>query len=205
MKNKVKLILVSLLFISTSIFAGETPKPESKSTKEEPGTAGRKVNTTVFHAPASSKEVLKGKGVSYKISYDKTKWGILDEQLNEATEYSLAYNDENAFIMIIPEAEEIEIETYRDVVLENANKALKNVVILNEEERTVNNAKLLMLNIRGEAEGQSIVYIYYIYSGENKSIQAVAFTSEELFPEYKQEMENFLNGLEINIPEVKKK
>ena len=76
----------------------------------------------------------------------------------------------------------------------NARSASKNVKILAEEERNVNNTRVIMLNIKAEIKGLSFVYLYYIFSNENSSIQLICFTTEELFNEYKKDMEELLNG-----------
>ena len=164
-------------------------QPESTAEKTK-----RPVNPTAFKVPADSKESIKGESVDYEIRYNKDKWQVLTKNINEMAEYSLLHKDKKAYAIVIPEGASIPMETFRNIVINNARGASGQVKILNEEERTVNGKKVILLNIRAVIQGMTFIYEYYIYSGEKSSIQIIGFTTEELFPEYKNDMEDFLNG-----------
>ena len=154
----------------------------------------RTVNNTKFVIPAASKDFVKGNDISYQVFYDKAKWVILEKNISEIAEFSFQHSDDNAYAMIVAENEAIPLDDLRNIVLDNIKAVAKNVKIINEEERTVNGSKVIMLNVKAIIQGMDFVYHYYIYSGEGASIQVVSFTSEDLYLEHKTDMENLLNG-----------
>lgn len=172
--------------------AGEAPLPN------------RTVNPQKFLTPQTAKDVLKGKEISYQLFYDSKKWQKPEEGSNDNAEFSLIHADKNVYAMVIPENVSVPLENLRNIVISNARAASKNVSILSEEERNVNGQKVIMLNIKADIEGMSFVYLYYIYSGENSAIQLICFTTEELFSEYRKDMEDLLNGFVLVKKEVKK-
>ena len=175
--------------------------PAEKDAKEEKNVhINAPTNGTVFHTPSAANEFLQGKVADYKIFYNKNKWDILSENLNDMTEYSLLHRKKNAFVIVLPETASVPLNTLREIVLDNARRASPKMSILSEEMRTVNNAKILMLNLKADVENTSFIYVYYIYSGDNKSVQIIGFTTEELYSQYKQDMEDFLNGFMAGKP-----
>jgi hypothetical protein len=175
----------------------EFDSDETAETKVSEEVVKRTVNPKKFSTPASSKEVLKGSNVDYQVHYNKEKWERLEKNLNENAEYSLIHSDKNSYAIIIPEKISIPVENLKNIVISNARNASKNVKVLVEEERTVNNTKVIMLNIQADIQGMTFVYLYYIYSNEKASIQLIGFTTDELYEEYKKDMEDLLNGFEV--------
>jgi VCBS repeat-containing protein len=157
----------------------------------------RTVNSTKFVTPALSKDSVKGRVVNYEINYDKEKWQILAKNINETAEYSLLHKDNNAYAIVIPENATIPLEALRNIVIKNARSVSGKVKILKEEERNVNGSKVIMLNMKAKVQGMDFIYLYYIYSGEKATIQVIGFTTEELFSEYQNDLENLLNGLVV--------
>ena len=157
----------------------------------------RPINSTKFITPSTSKELVKGRSVNYEVYFDKEKWQTLTKNINEMAEYSLLHKDKNAYAIIIPESASIPLETLRNIVVNNARSVSSSTTILKEEERNVNGSKVIMLNIKAKVQGMDFIYIYYIYSGEKSSIQVIGFTTEELFSEYTNDIENLLNGFVV--------
>ncbi|MDH4262159.1 MAG: hypothetical protein OEV78_03835 [Spirochaetia bacterium] len=214
----ISLLTFILIFLSSSVFTQTSNNQEGSSSKApikavtESGESVnlyfdgtwkyvpkelRAINSKKFTTPSLSKDNVKGKNTQYTINYDSKKWKILEKSLSEIAEYSLEYTDAKAYAMVVPENEYIPMEELRNVVIQNVREASSSVKILNEEERVVNGVKVIMLTIKANIEGMNFIYMYYIYSEKKSSFQIVGFTAEESFPDYKNDIEELLNGFVV--------
>jgi len=77
----------------------------------------------------------------------------------------------------------------------NAQKVAPNAKITKSEYRTVNDLKVLCLEITGTMKGINFIYFGYYYSNQNGTVQLITYTSQNLFKSSYNDMEDFLNGL----------
>jgi hypothetical protein len=99
--------------------------------------------------------------------------------------------------MLITEKTPIAIEEFKGIALANASKASLDARITSAEYRTVNNKKVLCMELRATLRGIKFVYIGYYYSSEGGSVQFLTYTSEEMYAANKKSMEDFLNGFTV--------
>jgi len=206
---KTTILFLSCLTLSfASIYASDETKEPINATTEDGENVTlypdgkweytpeikRIINPKKFLVPPQSKEMVTGKEIKYTIYYDATKWKPMEKSLSEIAEYSLDYKNGKAYSMVVAENESVPLEDLRDVVLNNVREASGGAKVIAEEERNVNGLKMIMMTVKAKIEGMNFVYVYYIYSNDKTAFQVVTFTSEESFPEYKNDLENFLNG-----------
>lgn len=165
------------------------PEDEDRARKKD-----RKVNPNKYVTPASATEKVEGKSIQYEIAYNPKIWNILIKNINNLAEYSFTNREKSVYAIVIPEGLAIPPETLRSAVLINLRKASKKIKIIKEEERTVNDQKIIMLNIIAKIQGAEFIYSYYLYSGKERTIQIICFTSKNNFAAKKQEMEDLMNG-----------
>jgi len=63
-----------------------------------------------------------------------------------------------------------------------------------EETRLINGQNVLFLHIEGTYKSVPFVYLSYDYVGEAGTVQIYTWASKALFPQYRQDMLDFLNG-----------
>ncbi|MFN8012810.1 MAG: hypothetical protein U0P81_15680 [Holophagaceae bacterium] len=136
--------------------------------------------------------VLKGKASIY---YDPQKWKPKGPE--EGGRSGFNHVDGDAQSMVITERIQMPLASLEKVALDNAKAAAPDATVAFREMRRVNGQDLLALQIKGTINGIAFIYYGYYYSGERGIIQAIAFTSQNLFQEYKADFEAFLNGLVI--------
>ncbi len=102
---------------------------------------------------------------------------------------------EYLYAMLISEKLTIPIESLKNIVLENAREATPDIKIVHQEYRNVNGIQVLMLQMQGTIQGIQFTYFGYYYSNEQGTIQLLTYTGANMFQEYKNEIEKFLNGL----------
>ena len=147
-----------------------------------------------FSTPADSTSVYNAKRGNFFIKYNPSKWEILSTSLNQMAEASFQHSAGDAYAMIITERIRIPMENFDSIVTDNAQKVATNVEITNSEIRLVNGKQVKFIELTGIIQGINFVYNYYVYSDSKGSTQITLFTSKELYPEYKQEFTDFLNG-----------
>ena len=59
----------------------------------------------------------------------------------------------------------------------------------------VNGLKVLNLHMEGTIQGMKFSFYGYYYSSANGSVQLVTYTGKNLFNDYKDDIELFLNGI----------
>lgn len=90
---------------------------------------------------------------------------------------------------------EIPIVTLKQVAFENAREVAPDIKIVNEEYRFVNGIMVYMMQMNGSIQGMRVTYCGYYYSNSNGTIQLITYTAANLFDDYKDQVEELLNGL----------
>jgi hypothetical protein len=152
-------------------------------------------DTLKLNKSASSTFLVKGSRVEYGIWINPKKWQFKKNPNDELSEYKFTLTGQDAYAMIITERIQVPLESLKEIALKNALKAAPDARILKEEVRNVNGLDLMLLQMEGTISGINFVYYGYYYSFEGGTIQFISYTSKNLFPNYKADMDQLLNGL----------
>lgn len=150
-----------------------------------------------YRKPANARKLVKGKRVKYGIWYDENKWFLSNQKNSPSAEYEFANKEGDMYALVIPERLEIPLETLKNIALQNAQNADPNAKIVFEEKRVVNDTEVLCVQIEATIQGIPFKYFNYYYTGKEGTIQVMTYTGQSLFEEYRQDMENFLNGFVV--------
>lgn len=154
-----------------------------------------KTNDHPFIKDKKSTFLVKSNKVNVGIWIDPKAWTFSKNSDNEDAEFQFQKKDEDLYALLISEKMEIPVENLKSIAFDNAKSAAPDIKIINEEYRTVNGIKVLMLQMAGTIQGMRFTYYGYYYSSKNGTIQFLAYTGESLFEQYKESIENLLNGL----------
>src|SRR5690606_6759122 len=122
-------------------------------------------------------------------------WIKKSTQLNEDSEFSFSMKDEGGYAIMINESVGLSERYLRRAVIERLESVLENAKVVCEEKRIVNGLSVKYIEIHGIYEDTNVVYMFYVYNGEEETTQLIAFTIAHKFPELKNKLEEFLNGL----------
>ena len=161
-----------------------------KQTKEYIYESKRKFTKSV-----KSTFLLKSKVTSVGIWLNPKKWGFTKSENNPDAEYEFELKGQDAYGMLITERIEIPLKNLKNLALENAKSVAPDIHIVKEEYRSVNNIKILMMQMDGTLEGISIRYYGYYFSNSNGTAQLLTYTSQNLFEIYKNDINDLLNGM----------
>lgn len=103
--------------------------------------------------------------------------------------------EKDIYGMLISEKTAIPVESLIDIAFNNANKVAPDIKLIEREYRIVNGLEVVMMKMGGTIQGIKFIYYGYYYSNSNGAYQFLTYTSQQLFEEYKGDMEIFLNGL----------
>jgi hypothetical protein len=170
-----------------------------KFTKKADLSANKIIDTNKinFSKSKNASFLLKSKITSIGINLDPQKWSFKKSAINESAEYSLQLKGKDAYGMLIAERIEVPLETLKNLALENAQSIAPDMKIVFEEYRIVNGIKIYCMQMDGTAQGIKFSYYGYYFSSAKGSAQFVTYTAQNLLSEYKQEMEELLNGFVV--------
>ncbi len=166
-----------------------------------------KVDSPAKEIPTNNSNFQKPSGSTFKVNsttvtnasvyLNPKKWEFKKAE-SGASEYKFELKAKDAYGMLITERIQIPLLTLKEAALMNAKNASPDINLVKEEYRTVNEIKLIYLQMEGSIQGIDFTYCGYYYSSEQGTVQLVTCTSKQLLKEYRSEMEDLLNGLIIS-------
>ena len=152
------------------------------------------INNRKFEKSESSTFLVESKKLNIGIWIDPKMWKFSKDKQSEVTELFFEHRKKDLYGMLITEKIQIPVEKLRGIALENARSAAPDTKVVKEEYRMVNDTKVLMMQMIGTIQGIKFTYYGYYYSNKNGTVQLVSYTGQNLFEEYKNDIEVFLNG-----------
>jgi hypothetical protein len=199
--------VLSVLVFSTLCFADKKAVTENgdevilhdngtweKSVKNPQAETAILINKTAFTKDEDATFQLKSTENNASIYLNPKKWIFSKGKKGEDSEYEFQMTDSDLRAMLITERIEIPLENLVDIALENAKEIAPDAYFVTREYRTVNGKKVMMAQLNGTISGIKFTYLGYYYSDAKGSTQIVTYTSQKLFPEYRNDAEKLLNG-----------
>jgi hypothetical protein len=152
------------------------------------------LNEKVFKKDKYSSFLIKSKTFNVGVWIDPKKWKFNRSGDNEDAEYDFEMMGEDLYAILITEKIEIPIENFTEIALENARDVAPDIRLSKQEYRMVNGIKVMMIEMRGTIQGMKIIYVGYYYSNKNGTVQLITYTAQNLYGEYVENIEKFLNG-----------
>ena len=159
------------------------------------GTTPSGSGTGAFSTPRGATQdvdLLNGRAV---VSYDPAKWK--ETKSTDAGRRNFAHSSGDGYASIISERIEIPVEKLREIALSNARQVAPDVRIVEETKRRVNGTDVVLLRMEGTTTGIKFTYLGYYYGGTIGTIQVITWTGQNIFPEYRKDFEEFLNGFRL--------
>lgn len=178
------------------LFNNGTWKYSADSAKNHSDTI--KINPAKYSKSVDASFLAKSNTVNVGIFIDPDKWTFkthLENELNPEYRFSLKSGD--GYAMLVTEKTPIDLENMRNIALINAQKAAIDAKITNQEYRTVNNKKVLFLEMSGTVQGIKFRYMGYYFSNEKGTTQLLSYTTEAMYNAASKKLETFLNGFAV--------
>ena len=147
--------------------------------------------------PTNATATVENKYGKYIHYYDPSKWTIAKNKSNDEAEFELSHRSGDGYAMFIFERIQVPLMNLTTIALENFQEFDSEAYIEEENRIIVNGEELVTTTMKGTYQGIDIVYYGYYLSGKWGALQAITFTGESLFDEYRDDFTEFLNGLVI--------
>lgn len=141
---------------------------------------------------------LEGERVGYKVEYDKNKWTLEKAEASSGTEYDFTHVDGDVYGKIIAERAEMSVDALVETALDNLRSLSEDAKVISSEEKKVNGTKVMALKMEGTLAGILFEYSGYYYAGDIGSIQFIVFSSKNLSKDYKDDIQELLDGFEVD-------
>ena len=163
--------------------------------KEDPALAEKvRVNKQKFEKSKEASFLVKSTKIPVGVYINPNEWKFRKSVDNEDAEYEFQHKTFDIYGLLIPESTQIPIETLKGIALDNARTAAPDIVIDDQEYRTVNDNYLLMMQLKGSVQGIKIIYRGFYYSNEHGTVQLIMYTGQNMLDKVKPEIEKFMSG-----------
>jgi hypothetical protein len=127
---------------------------------------------------------------------DSQKW---ERTSSEENPIKITFNHKKggAYAIVIAQRISFSMESLKKAAVANAKKVALDVKIASEEKRVVNGKEVLFLKFTATIQGTPYISCGYYYCGSERILQVVTYTASNLFDEFEQDFDDFLNGTRV--------
>jgi hypothetical protein len=167
-----------------------------ENTPNVPSGASSNSGSRTNQEPATAKVFVKARNGPFGVWIDPQKW---TQESSEENPIKITFNHKtgDAYAMVISERIGLTTDTLKNAAVANAKKVMPDVTVASEEKRVVNGKEALCLKLTGTIQGIPFIYYGYYYGGSEGTLQVVTYTASNIFDDFKQDFDDFLNGTQI--------
>lgn len=158
---------------------------------------GTEAASSTYTKPKTATKVLTINKGAASLSYDPQTW-IVSTDASDPNRTNFSHKSGDIYGIVIAERLGLSPDALMEIVLENAKKASTALTVRERGKRVVNGDEVTYMMFEPTIQGIEFIFEGYYYAGPAGSIQVIAYIGKNLHPEYKQEIENFLNGFAIS-------
>jgi hypothetical protein len=156
-----------------------------------------KASSPSIPRPLGATVLLAGRQVPYGVWLDLARWRVVDPKQNQAAEYEFTHLGGQAGAIVIPDANRVNPDTWKQIVITNARGAAPDARITKEERKTVNGVPVLVLQWEGTGSMGPFIHYGYYYTGSRGAVQIVTYTFAATFEQYRADLTAFLDGFVV--------
>jgi hypothetical protein len=159
-----------------------------------------KIDTSqkTYSVSPSATFLLKSNRLNIGVNFDTKKWNFSKSYDSQQSEYSFQLKGKDCYAAFMAEQGEVPPERLSEAIIATVRQGFPDVKIEKQEYRSVNNVTMLYMQMSGNLHGTNFTYIGYYHTSKKGTTQLVAYTFTKVLEEYKDIMEEFINGLNIN-------
>lgn len=147
--------------------------------------------------PSNTRKLVSLNDGKESIAYDTTKWSQNPSPGSGQILFSSLAGD--GFAVVTIEKIAVPFERLPELAMMNMRKADANVKLLFKEKRLVNGTQVWFLKTEASPQGIPLVYLQYLYSGAEGTIQVATFTGRNLIESKEPDLLSFLEGFQANV------
>lgn len=154
------------------------------------------IDSNAYSIPKKSNKKINGIEQAYSVWFNADIWKrIPTADINPDADIALKMQAGDVYAMVIFEELEIATENLVELALNNAKSVANDIQLIDQKYKTVNDSKLIWMQMDGEFQGIKISYYSYYASNTKGSLQFHVYSGQKLIKKYLTEIDNLLNGL----------
>ncbi len=146
--------------------------------------------------PSTTRKLVSLNDGKASIAYDTTKWSQNPSQGVGQIVFSSLAGD--GFAVVTIEKIAAPFERLPELVLLNMRRADANAKLVVKEKRLVNGTQVWFLKVEASPKGIPLVYLQYLYTGAEGTIQVATFTGRNLIEAKEADLLSFLNSFQAS-------
>jgi hypothetical protein len=137
---------------------------------------------------------------AFTVSFPPQKWRIKDDGTRDGV---MLFEHSRGDVIGMASAQRVDVpkDGLRAFVLDQAKAIAPRVRVVSEASKDLEGAKVSVLHMEGTTtDGVNAVFLGYFFSGSGAYVQAFTVVARERFAERREDMTEFLDGLQIHLP-----
>lgn len=161
----------------------------------QPAPPDEKAGQSSYTKATAATQVLSINKGAASLSFDPNEWTISDQTDPNRTTFEHKSGD--LYATVLAERIQTSLEALKSLAVQNAKNAATSFKILDDDTRVVNGVKVAHMRFQATIKEIAFILEGYYYAGPAGSIQVVTWSGANLYPEYKQVIQDFLDGFEL--------
>jgi len=156
------------------------------------------MNDLNFSKGSDSNFMLKSTKTNAAFWINPKKWKFKkNDNGHESAEYTFTLKGSDLYGMVITEQWGMDLADLVNQAFENAKGAAPDIQIVKQEYRMVNGHKVIYMEMEGTIQSVKFTYLGYYFSNKSGVTQYLTYTGTNLVSKYKKDIEQFLNGFDL--------
>jgi hypothetical protein len=157
----------------------------------------QKTRGKVQSRPLSSRKLVKSKRGTYGIWINENKW-VKGQPTVDSHDLSFTHVNADILAVTIAQRRQNSLDFMQGEIVRNAeDEFFTGEKLIHKELRVINGKKVLYIRLAGNFKSVPITLSYYVYSGKIGTLQLMVSTGRDLYSQYKKDIVDLMNGLEI--------
>lgn len=177
--------------------SGKTEEHTDSDIILKPSINWKEKKASYYRTSESATKGIKGVNFPYTLWYNHYIWNE-SEPLNEHAELSFRLNDKQTYAIIVTDERLLDLKDLENIVIKNAKEnGFEKAKVISIEKRKVNGSDVVFTHWKATLKGTPVDFLSYLYSDPRGSVFIHTYTPSPSFVKNNEQMEIFLNGLNI--------
>ena len=148
----------------------------------------------------SGNRLFKTRVAGFRLWASADSWVAVKTKATENYDAALDHVAHNVQAVVITQSGSAPASSLGDLAIQSARKRDPNAMLKATENRVVNGHQLVCITYESTVQGELMTFYGYLYSDDQGTIEVIGMAPQKLFPIYRAELTELLNGLEVLAP-----
>jgi TonB family protein len=147
--------------------------------------------------PISANRLYKTRAAGFRLWASAASWTPVRTKATEKFDVALDHVADNVQAVVITQSGTAPASSLADLALKSAKRSDPNSMLAAVENRVINGHELVCVTYESTLDGEHMTFYGDLYSDDQGTIEVIGMAPRDLFPIYRAELTELLNGLEV--------